>query len=106
MEVRDANDILIASRSVEVRDENLEWLRPIRVMDTLDQWATLSGGVAKKIEQAEDAHELVRQVIERSDEARRQLPDREPLGINGWMLSIIAGCLATEWILRKRWGKT
>jgi hypothetical protein len=105
IEVSDRSGGVVASRTIEIRDENLEWLRPTRVMDTLQQWATLSGGLARKIEHCDDAQELVREVIDQRETVRRQTPDREPLGMNAGMLLVIASCLATEWVLRKRWGK-
>jgi hypothetical protein len=29
---------------------------------------------------------------------------RRPVGMNGWMLALVVGCLGGEWLLRKRWG--
>lgn len=106
IEVLDARETVLASRSVEIRDANLEWRRPARDMGQLEQWAAVSHGAAVKIEECDDVRRLVHDTIARADEAVRTMPRQEPAGMNGWTMIVLLGCLASEWMLRKRWGLT
>ena len=50
-----------------------------------------------------DATALVAVIKDRIEKARLAAQARRPVGVNGWMLSVILGCLGAEWLLRKRW---
>jgi len=106
IEVLGAQDVPLTSRAIEIRDTNLEWRRPARDMRQLEQWAAVSHGMAVKIEHCDDVDGLLRQVIERADQAVRSMPRQEPAGINAWTLVLLVGCLGSEWLLRKKWGLT
>jgi hypothetical protein len=46
----------------------------------------------------------VTQIKDRIEKARHSKQMRRPIGVNGWTLALVVGCLAGEWLLRKRWG--
>jgi hypothetical protein len=82
---------------------NIEFQNTARNMETLRQWASVSDGLAMKVEDCGDAAHLVRQIKAKIEEVRHGKQMRQPVGMNGWVLAIIAGSLAAEWCLRKRW---
>ena len=102
--VMDSLKVPIATRPVEIRDVNIEFQNTGRNMETLRQWALVSDGLAMKVEDCSDAANLVRQIKSKIEEVRHGKQIRQPVGMNVWSLGIIAGCLAAEWVLRKRWG--
>jgi uncharacterized membrane protein len=93
----------IASRALEIRDTNVEFQNTARDMETLKQWASVSDGLAFKHEECPDAAALIQQIKSRIEKARLTAQIRRPVGVNGWMLSLILACLGSEWLLRKRW---
>ena len=93
----------IASRAMEIRDTNVEFQNTARDMETLKQWASVSDGLAFKREECPDASALIQQIKGRIEKARLTAQIRRPVGVNGWMLSLILACLGAEWLLRKRW---
>jgi uncharacterized membrane protein len=101
--VDDQNAPLV-TRSIEVRETNVEWQQAGRNMERLRQWASVSQGLAVRAEEDRDVEELLRAVIERVTKSRRESPRQEPFGMNVWMFGILLGCLSGEWILRKKWG--
>ncbi len=101
--VMDAQKKVVGSRSVEIRDFNVEFAQTARNMETLRQWASLSGGLAFAVEDCPSGASLVARIREKVEEARRFRPLRQPAGVNVWTLLLVAGALAGEWTLRKRW---
>ena len=101
--VLDALKVPIASRPMEVRDVNVEFQSTGRNMETLEQWASVSDGLAVKVEDCRDAAGLVAQIKAKIEQVRRGKQIRRPLGVNGWVLTLVVGCLSGEWLLRKRW---
>jgi hypothetical protein len=101
--VQDLNKQPVATRTVEIRDLNLEFQNTGRNMEMLRQWASLSEGLALKVEECPDASEMVSQIKAKVEQVRRGKPMRRPVGTNGWMLTLVLGSLAAEWLLRKRW---
>jgi hypothetical protein len=101
--VRDAQQAPVAGRTVELREENLEFRETARNLETLRQWASLSEGLALKAEECGDAHALVAQIRGKVEQVRRSRPQRRPAGINGWLLTAVLGSLGAEWLFRKRW---
>jgi len=101
--VSDSLKVPIATRPIEIRDMNVEFQNTGRNMETLRQWAAVSDGLAMKAEDCSDAASLVAQIKSKIEEVRRGKQMRRPVGVNGWMLALVVGCLASEWLLRKHW---
>lgn len=101
--VTDAMKVPIASRPIEIREMNVEFQNTARNMETLRQWATVSDGLAFKVEDCPAAADLVAQIKAKIEEVRRGKQARHSIGLNGWVLSLILGALAGEWLLRKKW---
>src|SRR6266481_8087764 len=57
--VSDASKVPMATRVIEVRDANIEFENTARDMETLRQWASVSDGLAVKVEDCRDAGDLV-----------------------------------------------
>jgi hypothetical protein len=93
----------IASRRIDVRDVDIEFQETVRNMESLRQWAAASDGLAFKAEECPDATDLVSQIKARIEEVRQGKASRRVVAVNGWMLTWVLGCLAGEWLLRKRW---
>ncbi len=104
--VADSLKVPIASRIVEIRDVNVEFQNTARNMETLRQWASVSDGLAVKGEECSDAGDLVSQIRSKIEQVRHGKQMRHPVGVNGWVLTLVLGCLAVEWSLRKKWGLT
>jgi len=102
--VLDTSKAPVASRAIEIRDVNVEFQNTARNMETLRQWAAVSDGLAMKIEDCSDAGGLVAQIKAKIEEVRQGKQIRRSAGVNGGTLTLVIGCLAVEWILRKRWG--
>ncbi len=102
--VSDAMKVPIATRPIEIRDVNVEFQDTARNMETLQQWASISDGLAVKVEDCRNAAELVAQIKAKIEQVRHGKPMRRPVGVNGWLLALVVGCLGGEWLLRKRWG--
>jgi uncharacterized membrane protein len=103
VEVKDARQVPVATRTIDIREENLEFRDTARNLETLRQWASVSDGFALKVEECADARALVSQITAKVEQLRRAKPVRLPAGINGWTLALVLGSLAAEWTLRKRW---
>jgi uncharacterized membrane protein len=102
--VSDSMKVPIATRPIEIRDINVEFQETARNMETLQQWASISDGLAVKVEDCRDAADLVAQIKTKIEQVRRGKPMRQPIGVNGWLMTLVVGCLGGEWLLRKRWG--
>jgi hypothetical protein len=102
--VFDLMNVPIATRPIEVRDANVEFQETARNMETLQQWASVSDGLAVKVEDCRDAATLVTEIKAKIDQVRQGKQMRRPAGVNGWLLMVVLGCLGSEWLLRKRWG--
>ncbi len=102
--VVDAHQAPVASRALELRDFNVEFENTGRSMETLSQWASVSGGLAVKQEDCRGGSELVRELRAKVEQAQRGRAVRQPAGLNGWTLAALLGCLGGEWLLRKKWG--
>jgi uncharacterized membrane protein len=102
--VLDGMKVPIATRPFEIRDINVEFQDTARNMENLQQWASISDGLATKVEDCRDAADLVAQIKAKIEQVRHGKPVRQPVGVNGWLLTLVLGCLGSEWLLRKRWG--
>jgi len=101
--VTDALKAPIANRPIEIRDVNVEFQNTARDMESLRQWASVSDGLAMKVEDCPDARDLVAQIKAKIEEVRQGKQVRRPVGVNAWVLALLVGCLGAEWLLRKRW---
>ncbi|UCE49064.1 MAG: hypothetical protein JSW47_02765 [Phycisphaerales bacterium] len=104
VKVLSANRTALASRSVEIRQVNMEFQHAGRNMERLRQWANLTGGVAVKAEHCDNAGELIAQVKAQAEQPSRASDSRIPAGVNHWVLITLLACLCGEWALRKRGG--
>ena len=102
--VLDGNKVPVATKPIEVRDINVEFQNTGRDMETLRQWAAVSDGLAVKVEDCPDAGDLVAQIKTKIEQIRQGKQTRRPVGVNGWMLTLVVGCLSAEWLLRRKWG--
>lgn len=102
--VADANGIQIATQPVEIKDVDREMERTGRDMENLQQWAGMSQGLALPEEDCRDADALAARILERIEALERAKARPAPFGINGWVLTLLAGCLCGDWALRRRWG--
>lgn len=93
----------LAARHLEIRDTNLEFLEAARNMETLRQWASLSGGFAFEAEHGPPGADLVARLRNQAETLRLFKPRRRPAGINPPFLLLVLGCLVAEWSLRRRW---
>jgi uncharacterized membrane protein len=102
--VLDANRAPVATRPLEIKELNLEFQNTARNMEMLRQWASLSDGLAIKVEDCRDSTALLEQIETKMEQARRNQVTRRPVGLNVWTLLGLLGVLGGEWLLRKRWG--
>jgi uncharacterized membrane protein len=101
--VTDAQKVPVATRPVEIRDLNIEFQTTGRNMESLRQWASVSDGLAFKVEDCPNPNDLVAQIKAKIEQVRHGKQMRRPIGVNGWVLALVAGCLGGEWLLRKKW---
>ena len=101
--VSDGASTAVASRSIEVRERDLELEQTARNMEILSQWAALSEGMVFKLEECPSAADLVTQITAKVQKTRRQEQTRHPIGLNAWTMALVLGCLTAEWLLRKHW---
>ena len=102
--VTDTLKVPVSTRAIEIRDVNVEFQNTSRSMETLHQWASVSEGLAFKVEECPAASDLVAQIKTKIEEVRRGKQMRRIIGLNAWVLLLVTGCLGGEWLLRKRWG--
>jgi uncharacterized membrane protein len=102
--VLDSHNADIAERSIQVQNNKLELENTGRDMENLRQWAALTQGIAFKEEDLHGGVDPVIAAIRREIQATANANmSRLPLGLNGWILTLVSGCLGLEWVLRKRW---
>ena len=103
VQVLEPNHTPQASRTVEIREVNMEFQDAARDMENLRQWASLTGGIAVKVEDCDDAGQLIEQIKAQAERPSRGRHSRMPVGMNHWILIALLACLCGEWALRKRW---
>ena len=104
--VLDAMQQQVATRPIEIREINLEMQNSARNMEILEQWASITDGMAVRAEDCASGSELITQIktkIERSHQARQR---RMPAGMNGWIFTALLSALCAEWLLRRKWNQT
>jgi len=94
--VSDSLKVPAASRSIEIRNLNLEFMDTARNMEMLRQWASVSDGLALKAEDC-DAGELVRSITSKIEQTRRNRRLHNPVGS-------IPGCWGWWWALWEQSG--
>jgi len=102
--VCDSLKVPVSTRAIEIRNLNMEFQDTARNMETLRQWASVSDGLAVKVEDCRDAADLVRAIMSKVETQRQNRQHRRPLGTNVVTFVLVVGCLGGEWLLRKRWG--
>lgn len=102
--VTDGLKVPVSNRTIEIRDQNVEFQNTSRSMETLRQWAAVSEGLAFKVEECPAASDLVAQIKAKVEEVRHGKQMRRAVGVNGWVLLLVLGGLGGEWVLRKKWG--
>lgn len=101
--VLDEQRQVVDRHSLDLREIDRELVHSARDMESLRQWAELSGGVAMPVETCDGLEEIFRRLKQRQAVQQRE-PTREPVGVNGWMLALLLGCVGMEWVNRKRFG--
>jgi hypothetical protein len=94
------------TRTLELKDRELEFDSPTRNLGALRQWAGISGGVALAAEDCGDPQQFVDLLHRHSRDMLQQRPQRYPAGMHWTMLTLLLGCLAIDWGMRKRWNWT
>ena len=97
---------VLASRSVDIRDVQIELVNTAIQMDTLAQWSGLSGGFSERADECPDLEERLTTLFERQRDVSAPTSYPMPAGMNGWCLTLLISLIGTEWILRKRWSLT
>ncbi len=100
-----SGDQPLAFRAVDIREGNLEFDRPARNMETLRQWASLTGGLAVPAEECRDASVLIETIRKHRTvvDATRNQAQSTPLGAHWVTLLFLLALLGVEWVFRKRW---
>jgi len=101
--VLDNNGVIQATRSIDLHETQAELVQTSRDMEHLRQWANLSGGFAVPVEDCVDCNDIVSRLKEAVKTPGKGPPRVTPMGINGWMMTLLLGCVCGEWLLRKRW---
>lgn len=94
----------VCTRPIEIREPNIELQNTARNMETLRQWASVSDGLAFKVEDCPDAADLVSRIKGKIQEVRHAKMVRRPIGLNGWTLTLVLAGLCGDWLARKHWG--
>jgi uncharacterized membrane protein len=97
---------LQGTRTVELKDLEIEFALPERNLGALRQWAGISSGIALAAEACRDPTQLLELLQQWDTNQVPQQPRRQPAGIHWSTLLLLLGCLAADWGLRKRWNWT
>jgi uncharacterized membrane protein len=101
--ILDSNNIDVAERSLQLVSNKVELEHTGRDMENLRQWSALTQGVAFAEEDLKTIDPLIAAIHKEMQMAETANTTRQPMGLNGWLLLPLLGCLAGEWVLRKRW---
>jgi hypothetical protein len=102
--VLDSAGTSVASRSIEIRDRDVELEQTARDVESLRQWASVIDGMAFKAEECPAAVDLMARIRGKVEQVRKMGETRTAMGLNWSVLSLVLGCLSVEWLLRKKWG--
>jgi hypothetical protein len=95
---------LPVAEPVEIRRASRELERTARDLETLEQWATMSGGLATTVEDIGDVDRLLDRVQERAQAMRRKERAPEAAGLGPIPFAALIAAIAAEIALRVRWG--
>ncbi|MEO6054333.1 MAG: hypothetical protein ABIP97_09995 [Chthoniobacterales bacterium] len=102
--VVDDSNTSLASRILEVRNANLELQKPGRDMESLRQWAMISGGSAWPAEEViRDPKAFAEKIYAQIEMTKSSRNQGEPIGLNPWLFLTVILSLCAEWALRKKW---
>jgi uncharacterized membrane protein len=101
--IQDAEQREVAERNLQLVNNRIELQSTGRDMENLKQWASLTGGKALAVEDAQDVAALALEMQKQIQLEEKADSTRVPWGLNGWMLTLLLGSVALEWLLRKRW---
>lgn len=104
--VEDTDGIVLASHAIHIREIAAEFLSTGIRMETLNQWAALSGGFATRAADCPDLADQLTALLHPHNADSPELPYVMPAGVNGWSLLALLSLICTEWVLRKRWSLT
>ncbi len=99
-----AGDRILASRDISVRAMAAELASTSRNMETLRQFAGISGGLAIEAETSGDVLALLKDYLQPAQPPQLEVHYALPAGINGWILAVLLACISAEWLCRKQWG--
>ena len=99
-----AGDRILASCEISVQERTAELASTSRDMETLRQFAGISGGMALEAESSNDVPELLKEYLHPEEPPKVELSYALPAGINAWMLAFLIACISAEWLCRKHWG--
>jgi hypothetical protein len=102
--VYDSLNVPVASRTIEIRDINVEFQNTGRDMETLRQWASVTDGLAVKVEDCADANDLVKQIKRKIEEVRQGKRTRHPLGLNFCVFAIALGLFGRRMVTAQALG--
>ncbi len=103
VQVYDPQQVMLSSRTIEIRDISVELQNTARNMEQLIQWASLSSGQAYKAEESPSPDEIVSHIKKTVSDLRRKKIHQHPVGIHWTSFLFLFACLAGEWTLRKKW---
>ncbi len=89
-----------AEQALAVRESGPEMTDPLPHPDLLARIASVTGGAHADLSAGFPSLHTVHESEEVEIGRRRE----EPLWDNAWPLAVLAGLLAAEWLLRRRWG--
>lgn len=96
-----------AEIAFQVIDQSIELLRPIADPVFLQQLASQTADQGGRSFRPEEMNELLEIISQRRKKAETPIVEKNRLGDGprtGWpMFLLFAGCLSTEWFLRRRW---
>ena len=95
---------LPVAEPVEIRRASRELERTARDLETLEQWATMSGGLATTVEDIGEVDRLLDRVQERAQAMRRKERAPEAAGLGPIPFAALIAAIAAEIALRVRWG--
>jgi uncharacterized membrane protein len=101
--ILDAHNIEVAERSMHLVSNKVEMEHTGRDMENLRQWAALTQGTAFAEEDLKSIDPLIAAIHKEMQMSAGEKNSRLPLGLNGWLLTLLLACLGGEWVLRKRW---
>jgi hypothetical protein len=104
----ESNSIEPDELAFQAVDESRELAQPMADPVYLRQLAEITADHGGAAFSPDDIDELIATIAKRRRQAETPVIEKHRLGdgpISGWMLfALFAGCLSTEWFLRRRWG--